>query len=81
MSTKSTIIFLVGLAIIVGAVLFVFRYEYVVVNQVNGGQSIVTYIVRFNRFTIDECYVRSDEIIDRASLNDMFLIKECEYSD
>ena len=56
-STKSVIIALVSLAIIVGGVLFVFRYEYV--GRVNTELKL-TYIERINRFTHDRCVMLSD---------------------
>ena len=81
MSTKNIIISLVGLAIIVGATLFVFRYEYVVVPStlVPGYSRLpINYIVRFDRFTLDACYVEIDMAIYRVNSGPKFIVDPCE---
>ena len=85
MSTKNIIISLVGLAIIVGAALFVFRYEYVVVTATN--KNPIVYIIRFDRFTLDRCLVETDFTTEYAEKEfskmrtfrnkEFFLIRRC----
>ena len=72
-STKSVIIALVGLAIIVGAVLFVFRYEYVVVRTIFYDTISLEYIVRFNRFTQNACYLVTDNVVEQFERDGNFL--------
>lgn len=60
MTTTNTIIWLVGIGLIVGAVLWMFRYEYVVVNQE------IQYVVRVDRFNPQGiCMMETDEIVSR----------------
>ena len=55
---KNIIFLLSGAALLVGVVLYVFRYEYVVINQDNG----LSYIVRFDRLNSTRCMEVTDSI-------------------